>query len=124
MNNFETKTKRLALITLVTSLVSMIWVLSAEEQGVQGVISLVLIVATGLLMVATLMSAIRTKDELQARILVEALALAFGGVTLVVIIQMGLDEMGRSLFIAPGIFLGLLDGLFLLGYFVAQRRFR
>lgn len=120
----ENKTKSLGMITLALAFVSMIWIFAADEQGLQGVVSLVLIVATGLLMIATLMSAVRTKDELQARILVEALALAFGGVTLLVFVQIGLDEMGRPLVVEPGILLALLDGLFLLGYFVARRRYR
>ena len=111
-------------VTAVLALAAAAWILVTDEGGPLAIVSLVLPVLAGAMMVATIMTASRHMDELQRRIHLEALAMAFGALSLVAFVLIGLDEMGRPYAVRPGLFLLLIDGLWLGGYLLAQRKYR
>ena len=124
MKNSHPAVKRLAASTVVVALASAAWILSTEEGGPLAVVSLLLPVLTGVLVIATIMTALRHLDELQRRIHLEALAMAFGALSLVAFVFIGLDEMGRPASIGPGLFLLLIDGLWLGSFWLARRKYQ
>lgn len=124
MTSLHPDVKRLAAVTTMVALAAAAWILATEEGGPLAVVSLILPTLTGLLIVATIMTAIRHLDELQRRIHLEALAMAFGALSLVAFVLIGLDEMGQPYAVRPGLFLLLIDGLWLGSYLVARRRYQ
>lgn len=124
MNATKMKVRRFVLAALLMCVLAAAWVLATDEGGTTGIISLILVVLSGALVVVAIMTAIRSLDELQRRINLDALALAFAGISLLAFIQIGFDEWGRSFTISPGNFLLILDALWMLGYFLAQRRYQ
>ena len=124
MKNSHPAVKRLAASTVVVALASAAWILSTEEGGPLAVVSLLLPVLTGMLVIATIMTALRHLDELQRRIHLEALAMTFGALSLVAFVFIGLDEMGRPASIGPGLFLLLIDGLWLGSFWLARRKYQ
>jgi len=124
MKSSHPSVRSLGAITALVALAAAAWILANEEGGPLAIVSLILPALTGVLIVATIMTAIRHLDELQRRIHLEALAMAFGALSLVAFVLIGLDEMGQPYAVRPGHFLLLIDGLWLGGYLVAQLRYR
>jgi hypothetical protein len=124
MTSAHPSVRRLGAITGAVALAAAAWILATEEGGPLAIVSLILPTLTGLLIVATIMTAIRHLDELQRRIHLEALAMAFGALSLVAFVLIGLDEMGQPFAVRPGLFLLLIDGLWLGSYLVARRRYQ
>ena len=124
MKNSHPAVMRLAAATVVVALASAAWILATEEGGPLAFVSLLLPVLTGVLVIATIMTALRHLDELQRRIHLEALAMAFGALSLVAFVFIGLDEMGRPASIGPGLFLLLIDGLWLGSFWLARRKYQ
>lgn len=124
MKSSHPTVQRMGAVTAVLALAAAAWILATDEGGPLAIVSLLLPVLAGVMMVATIMTAIRHMDELQRRIHLEALAMAFGALSLVAFMLIGLDEMGRPYAVRPGLFLLLIDGLWLGGYLLAQRKYR
>jgi hypothetical protein len=122
--NISSSPQRLSLLTITVCIVAAAWILVAEPTGPWVALSVLLPAIAGTLVVFTLVKTIRQMDELQRSIHLEAFAISFGVLALLTFVQLGLDQIGQPVAIDPGLFLLLLEGLWIASYLWAKRRYQ
>ncbi len=123
-NHSSTNSKQMSQVAILFSVATVFWILFADPTGPWIAVSVVLPAVTGLLVVSSLIRSIRKMDELQRQIHLEALAIAFGALSVLVFIQIGLAQIGRPLIFQPGVFLLILEGMWLGAYLWAKRHYK
>lgn len=107
---------------ILLTLLAVWFVRSASPIGLlQGIVTL-LPVIPGIFVVLAVVGAIRTQDEMQQRISLEAVSLAFGLVFLLTLTESFLQMLGYTP-VDPGVRLLAMGMLWALGVLIARRRF-
>lgn len=110
----------LLLVVLATALA---WLLPKDFTQSRALAFAALPMIAGIFVLVAVVSAIRSMDEMQRAIQLEALAIAVGGMFMVFIVQITLDMAGRPVAINPGNNLMIMDALYLVGFLFGRRRY-